>query len=97
MRLQVSPTGRFLWVTINSAAPAQKATNERARVSKPCNVGLFSRRDLFDRLSLGVGVFALFIGLAQDLGDDFTALLLGPSFLLLPQFGEELVVHFPAH
>jgi hypothetical protein len=58
---------------------------------------LFRRRDLFDWSSFDVRPIALFIGVVQELVDDTSALLLlDPSFLRF-LFGEELVVHFPAH
>jgi hypothetical protein len=54
--------------------------------------GLFRRRDLLDRRSFDVGLFALFIGLVQELIDDANTSLL--RFLV---FGQEFVIYFPAH
>ena len=60
--------------------------------------GLFRRRDLLDRRCFDVGLFTLLIGFVQELVDDASALLLlDPSLLRFPLFGEELVVYFPAH
>ena len=60
--------------------------------------GLFRRRDLLDRRCFDVGLFTLLIGFVQELVDDASALLLlDPSLLRSPLFGEELVVYFPAH
>jgi hypothetical protein len=60
--------------------------------------GLFRRRDLLDRRSFDVGLFALFIGLVQELIDDAnTLLLLDPSLLRFLVFGQEFVIYFPAH
>jgi hypothetical protein len=55
--------------------PWQIEARRRARLFRGCN--------LFDRRFFDVGLFALFVGLVQELGDDFTALLLLPSFLRL--------------
>ena len=60
--------------------------------------GLFRRRDLLDRRSFDVGLFALFIGLVQELIDDAnTLLLLDPSLLRFLVFGQDFVIYFPAH
>ena len=59
---------------------------------------LFCRRDLFDGRSFEVRLFALFIGVVQELVDDASALLLlDPSLLRFPLRGEDLVVYFVAH
>ena len=55
--------------------------------------GLFRRRALLDRRCFDVGLFTLLIGFVQELVDDASALLLlDPSLLRFPLFGEELVV-----
>lgn len=62
------------------------------------HTSLFRRRGLLGRRSIGVGRFALLVGVAQKPVDDTsTLLLLDAGFLRFLLLGEEPVICFPAH
>ena len=60
--------------------------------------GLFRGSYFSGRRSFDIGLFAVFIGVGQELVDNASALLLlDPSLLRFLLFSKKLVIHFPAH
>src|SRR5712692_9577260 len=88
------------------SSPGFPLARERAEVDYDAALiglaryALLRGRDLFDRRLFGF--FALRLGLVEELGDQFVALLLFGLvffdfvFLRLSLLGEVLIVHFPA-